>query len=95
MYRKYIQTINEELSKIGDSSQTYIGEDNDGNKYWCIPYNQDAIVILNKYGEIIDIFNYNFGIFGNMLPTVHPSGDIYLLDYDEDYHYLKMIKRVW
>ncbi|WP_020614629.1 SH3 domain-containing protein [Sediminispirochaeta bajacaliforniensis] len=69
-----------------------IGEDSDGNWYWDVL--RKYVFIFNKEGWVLDVFQYDDNI-SSTLPAVHPSGDIYFLDYDTEGVYLYRIENVW
>jgi hypothetical protein len=70
----------------------YVGKDSDQNYYWTLDLR--IICIFNKIGELIDIFSFDI-TKTKKIPTIHPSGDVYFLDYDENGCYLYRIKRIW
>ena len=74
----------------------YIGKDRDDNIYWVVGFlGNRKIIVLNQYGDILDFFRYRESLKSYGYPAVHPSGDIYKMDFDEKHHYLYRIKRVW
>ena len=84
------QTI--DLSKIQPSYMTYMGQDADGNYYW--DYCMNSMLVFSAKGIILDYFVYDMKK-SRTVPAVHPSGDVYFLDYDQYGVYLYKIHRVW
>ena len=70
----------------------YLGEDNDGNIYWG--YWRHHILIFDKDGWCIEGIDYDRDKT-KCLPTIHPNGDVYFLDYDAEGVYLYKITRCW
>lgn len=78
--------------RIGKLNITnYLGIDFNGNEYWRI--GSYRILILNE-GTFIEAIEYD-STKSRILPVIHPNGDIYFLDYDEDWVYLYKIENVW
>lgn len=69
----------------------FIGKDSNGNYYWN---DRKAVIIFNKYGDLIDIF-LTVQPYSQFTPAVHPSGEVYFLDYDEEEVRLYKVSRVW
>ncbi len=71
----------------------YLGKDLSNNLYWlCGAY----ILICTSDGMFIDfLYQYNAMYIAKTFPAIHPSGDIYFLDYDDKAVYLYRIKNVW
>jgi hypothetical protein len=75
------------------SNADSVGKDSCGNLYWI---SGSYLIICNDKGIFIDIINlYNAMYIAKTFPAVHPSGDIYFLDYDDKAVYLYRIKNVW
>jgi len=74
---------------------TFYGKDNYGNTYW--DYGRFSILVFDKNGWLIDGIRYVEKIEGGLVPliAIHPTGDIYLLDYDWDGVYLFKIDKKW
>lgn len=72
-------------------SVTYLGKDKDGNVYWN---RSMGISVFDKNGVLLDVF-LPTQLKSASYPTVHPSGDIYYLFYDEENIYLYKITRRW
>jgi hypothetical protein len=70
----------------------YLGEDNDENIYWG--YWKHHILIFDKDGWCIEGIDYDRDKT-KCLPTIHPNGDVYFLDYDAEGVYLYKITRCW
>jgi len=70
---------------------TYLGKDKSNNFYWDA---NQAILIFNKEGWLIDGF-ISKNMKSKSIPTIHPSGDVYFLDYDQKGVYLYRVKNVW
>lgn len=70
----------------------YIGEDLDGNLYWLS--GRKRFLVSNKDGWFIAGFLYNYKN-SKVLPTIHPSGDIYFMNYDSEEVNLYKIPRQW
>lgn len=70
----------------------FIGEDKDFNKYWAI--SNFFIFVFNKDGWLIDAIEINNSIM-KVRPTVHPTGDIYFIDYDSKEVIIFKIPRQW
>jgi len=79
-----------DYSNLND--MTYLGKDKNENYYWKGGWKW--IWIFDKSGFLIEMFEFN-GNKSKILPTVHPSGDVYFLDYDEKGVYLYRVKNVW
>jgi len=78
--------------KYTDFIETFfVGKDDNDNIYW---YSYGTIIVFNRNGEVIDIFQPKKGHFKTW-PIIHPSGDVYFLDYDEKGVYLYRVKNVW
>lgn len=73
-------------------SAKYLGEDNQHVTYW--KSGRDLILVLDEQGWLLDAFIFN-NRASKVIPTIHPNGDIYLLDYDETEARLYKIPRVW
>ena len=74
------------------SQMRFIGKDREGNWYW--KFGSKAIVVHNAQGQVIENFIYD-SKKSKTLPAVHPSGDVYFLDYDEEGIYINKISRRW
>jgi hypothetical protein len=73
----------------------YIGRDEKGNSYWTPGY---PIMVYNAKGYLIDFFIPNPDNLMNIKKTpysIHPSGDVYFLDYDKNGVYLYCVENVW
>jgi hypothetical protein len=70
----------------------FIGKDVKGNVYWNVHNNK--IQVYNNQGIVIDRFEYNREK-SKTIPAVHPNGDVYFLDYDENGVYLYRVENVW
>jgi len=71
----------------------YLGKDQNKNVYWK---DVDLVVIFNNEGELLDAFKFKQKKIHMLIPpTIHPSGDVYYLYYDDNNVYLYRIKRVW
>lgn len=70
----------------------YLGEDQDKNIYWR--FMNSKIIIINQNGYVIGALSYDVEKT-RRLPTIHPSGDIYFLDYNTEGVYLYKIIRQW
>jgi sugar lactone lactonase YvrE len=81
-----------DLNKIPSGYFTYVGKDMAGNYYWDI--NWSRICVFNEKGSLIQYFRYGKNK-SKVLPTIHPSGDIYFLNYDEKGVYLYKIPKTW
>jgi hypothetical protein len=68
---------------------TYRGEDANGNTYWDVSL---AIAVFDRKGALIEVFAPPDG---RGIQTVHPSGDLYGISYDEKGVYLHRIRNVW
>ncbi len=67
-----------------------LGSDENHNIYWYSSVTREVYVFRN--GFVLD----NVNSLGKItFPAVHPSGDIYFLDYDDKAVYLYRIKNVW
>lgn len=69
----------------------FLGFDNSGNRYWDA---NGAILIFNHNDTMIDAFicsNYSSKTF----PAIHPNGDVFFLDYDNDSITLYRIENTW
>jgi len=73
-------------------NNTYIGKDALGNTYWLV--GSFRFIVINQNGWIIHGGKFD-QYKSRTLPAVHPSGDIYFLDYDENGVYLYKIERRW
>ena len=82
--------INADLRK--SNNKTYLGKDTNNNIYWKT--GNKRILVFNSEGHLLDKFQYNRDI-SKTLPAVHPSGDVYFLDYDENEVRLYKITRRW
>jgi len=71
----------------------FIGKDVNNNFYWDIGLSH--IYVFNKNGLVLELFKYNKKREYKTLPAIHPSGDVYFLDYDENGVYLYRVKNVW
>jgi len=78
--------------KSTSNGMVYLGIDGKGNSYWEI--SPKWLMIFNPEGWVIDAIQFDYKKT-KTLPTVHPSGDIYFLDYDDNGVYLYRIKNVW
>jgi hypothetical protein len=74
------------------SQVSLIGKDKAGNIYWNVMNND--LIIFNSSGFVIEKLKYNQNK-SKTLPAVHPSGDIYFLDYDEKEVRLYSVQNVW
>jgi hypothetical protein len=70
-----------------------MGVDVKGNYYWVS--NFGYVFIFNNIGIIIDKLKFSDPANTTIVTTVHPSGDIYFLDYDDNGVYLYRIKNIW
>lgn len=70
----------------------FLGKDIKKNVYWDIDIGY--ILIFNKDGYVLDFVKYN-NSSSKTQPAIHPSGDVYILDYDKNGVYLNRIKNVW
>lgn len=74
------------------SNVEYLGIDEDGNSYWrSYP---KRIFVFDDQGWLLDNFFFNHKKT-KVIPAIHPSGDIYLLDYNQYRARLYKIPRVW
>lgn len=71
---------------------TYLGNDIQGNYYWS--QSNTAIIIFNKLGQLLDITVVPVGLTF-IMPTLHPSGDIYFLKCETDKISLLKIPKQW
>jgi hypothetical protein len=72
---------------------SYIGQDYAGCTYWNV-IGLFYILVFNENGMCIETLKYDPEM-SSTLPAVHPSGDIYFLDYDTEGVYLYRIENVW
>jgi hypothetical protein len=87
------EEMNLDIFKDNSSSTfTFIGKDSDGNYYWDA--NANSVCVFNNKGSLIKYFNYDINK-SKTRPTIHPSGDVYFLDYDEKEVRLYKVSRVW
>jgi hypothetical protein len=70
----------------------FVGKDVKGNVYWNVHNNK--ILVYDNHGIVIDRFEYDREK-SKTLPAVHPSGDVYFLDYDENAVSLYRVENVW
>ncbi len=84
-------TVNPEKFTRG-YSLFYIGKDNDGNYYWSI--DSGSVLIFNKNGYLIENFVVN-DRKTKAIPTVHSSGDVFFIGWDNRDFYLYNVPRVW
>jgi hypothetical protein len=69
----------------------YLGEDINGNIIWSV-YGMTILVFTRK-GQCINKFDYDNNKC-KTLPAIHPSGDVYFLDYDKEGVYLYRVENV-
>jgi len=80
------------LSKDASDEMNYLGKDYSGKYYWA--YQNNYIAIYNPNESFFKLFEYDYNK-SKSIPAVHPSGDVYFLDYDEKQVYLYRVKNVW
>jgi hypothetical protein len=88
--KKYL--LSNWVSSKSASDMTYLGRDIADNYYWKCMYKY--IAIYNPIQSFFYFFEYYYNK-SKTLPAVHPSGDVYFLDYDENGVYLYRVKNVW
>jgi hypothetical protein len=64
----------------------FMGRDANNNYYWS---NYSAVIVSNNRGQILDLFLPNDTSKSETRPAVHPNGDIYFLDYDDEWVYIR------
>lgn len=70
----------------------YLSTDSDGNKYWLV--GNYTVLVFDKLGWNIDLIRPK--IYSQTASyAVHPNGDIYILDYDEEKATIYRIQRRW
>lgn len=91
-----IETVNKfktRIDKVMKKSNrvAYIGADDDFNTYWKL---SSLIIIINNEGDFIDIFipeNKKL----RQYPAIHPTGDLYYLNYNEEHIKIHLLRRKW
>jgi len=73
------------------TSTLWLGKDLRGNCYWSPNF---GVTIFNKKGFMFDLFIPNMND-RRTVPALHPSGDIYFIDYDKDEVRLYRIRNTW
>ena len=86
----YLKTLTNEYIEKNLSNIIYLGKDKDNNSYWW----GAGIYVFNNTGKVIEAFKYD-SKRSKVYPAIHPSGDVYFLNYDGEKNYLYRIKRVW
>ena len=69
----------------------FAGKDETGNWYW---FNSGYLSIFSDKGFQIDLINL-VNNSRQTTPAIHPSGDVYFLDYDKNNVFVKRIQNVW
>jgi hypothetical protein len=74
------------------TNNSYMGTDLRGNVYWNVGSYRG--IVFGPSGWVIGSISYDrTDMVGR--PVVHPSGDIYFIDFDTEYVYLRRIQNVW
>jgi len=70
----------------------FLGIDNIKNMYWRA--GNKTILVFDDSGRIKFRFEFDF-LKSKTQPAIHPSGDVYFLDYDTEGVYVYRIQNVW
>jgi hypothetical protein len=70
----------------------FIGKDKENNTYWAYP--QGLTLVFDTNGFLLDIFIPG-SITSMIFPAVHPSGDVYFMEWDKEYVSLYKVDRRW
>lgn len=87
--KKFKTRIDKVLKK--SNRVTYINTDDDFNTYWKL---SSLIIVINSKGDFVDIFipeNKKL----RQYPSIHPSGDLYYLSYNEEQIQIHLLRRKW
>ena len=79
---RYTRIDDHEAIVLGPSqNMQFMGTDQDGNTYWS---SSRLITVFDESGIALDTFEFDRRI-SNITPAVHPSGDVYLFEWDIEY----------
>jgi hypothetical protein len=84
--------LNWDISKLNNNEMIYLGTDKDRNVYWHGGFKW--IYVFNQEGILLCLFSYDFSNT-KIVPALHPSGDVYFLNYDSDTIQISKINRRW